>query len=306
MNKNLNTFFQRIINPLFAKLLSEDAKNVIEPKIIILAIASFVIHLIAILFVDLGIVEVADPSKLLTNPIAAIYTPFSFILIYEVYLLIYYLPKSITVYIGKQYEIMTLILIRRLFKDLADLQLTPDWFKVQGDLVFTYDLIATIVMFFLIWVFYSLNHQKEEKRSFMTELTPGTSQFVNLKKTIAVILVPIFLGISSYSLFTWAFHSYLSGTVAPEASVNLDGIFFDQFFTILILADVLLLLFSFLRTDRFSIVIRNSGFVISTILIKISFGTEGLMNNVLVVVAVLFGITMLWIHNKFDRLTYST
>ncbi len=291
---------------LFSKLLSEKAKAFIEPKIIILAIASFVIHLIAILLVDLELIEVSDPSNLFTNPIAAIYTPFSFILIYEVYLLIYYLPKSITVYIGKQYEIMTLILIRRLFKDLSGLELTPDWFKVRGDLVFTYDLIATVIMFFLIWVFYGLNPQKEEKKSPQFELAPGTSQFVRLKNAIATILVPIFIGIAFYSLFEWTYQNFFATGTTPDRISKLDGIFFDRFFTILILVDVLLLLISFLRTDRFSTVIRNSGFVISTILIKISFGTEGLLNNILVVVAVLFGVTMLWIHNKYERLPYSS
>ena len=52
----------------------------------------------------------------------------------------------------------------------------------------------------------------------------------------------------------------------------------------------------------FSKVIRNSGFIISTIMIKLSFGTEGILNIVLIVVSVLFGIVMLWIHNKYEKL----
>ena len=51
-------------------------------------------------------------DNLLTNPIAAIYTPFSFILVYEVFLVVYYLPRSISQYIRKQYEIITLIIVR--------------------------------------------------------------------------------------------------------------------------------------------------------------------------------------------------
>ncbi|MBC7494638.1 MAG: hypothetical protein H7221_06480, partial [Flavobacterium sp.] len=74
----------------------------------------------------------------------------------------------------------------------------------------------------------------------------------------------------------------------------------DEFFTVLILVEVLLLLFSFLLSDKFSKVIRNSGFIISTILIKLSFGTEGILNTILIVVAVSFGVIILWIHNKFE------
>lgn len=99
-------------------------------------------------------------SELLDNPISAIYTPFSFILIYEVYLLIYYLPKSFTTYITKQYEIITLIIIRKLFKDLAALELTSDWFEIKGDLQFTYDLLASLVLFILIYFFQNQGRKK--------------------------------------------------------------------------------------------------------------------------------------------------
>jgi hypothetical protein len=65
---------------------------------------------------------------------------------------------------------------------------------------------------------------------------------------------------------------------------------------------VLLLLFSFFLSDKFSKVIRNSGFIISTILIKLSFGTEGILNTILIVTAVLFGVIILAIHNKYEDL----
>jgi hypothetical protein len=127
-----------------------------------------------------------------------------------------------------------------------------------------------------------------------------------MKNFIAVLLVPVFVGMATYSLFTWVHRSFFTSEPSAASAPQLDGIFFDQFFTILILADVLLLLVSFLRSDRFSTVIRNSGFVISTILIKISFGTEGLLNNILVVVAVLFGVTILAIEKRYERLRVSS
>lgn len=263
-------------------------------------------HLGVIGLVEFGLVDINDPSNLFTNPIAALYTPFSFILIYEVYLLIYYLPKSITIYIGKQYEIITLILIRRIFKDLAALELTPDWFEVRSDLAFTYDIISTAILFFLIWVFYNLILKQQEARGAKASKFPGTSDFIRMKNVIATVLVPVFFFVALYSLFSWLDANVFSSTGSIDKIGKLDNIFFDSFFTILILSDVLLLLISFLRTDRFSIVIRNSGFIISTILIKLSFGTEGLLNNLLVIVAVLFGVTILAIHNLYYRLPYNS
>ena len=274
--------------------------------ILLIAIGSFLIHLILIMLNDFRVIELNDPSNLFKNPISAIYTPFSFILIYEVYLLIYYLPKSITVYIGKQYEIITLVLIRRIFKDLAHLQLTPDWFSVKGDLTFTYDLVATVILFFLIFVFYSLNPQKIDKGESKVELTGGTSLFIRLKNLIATLLVPVFALTAAYSLVEWVHRSFFQVAAIGEKMPGVDGIFFDRFFTILILADVLLLLITFLRTDRFSTVIRNSGFIVSTILIKLSFGTEGLLTSVLVVVAVGFGVTILAIQKQYDKHGFSS
>ena len=82
---------------------------------------------------------------------------------YEVYLLIYYLPKSISVYIAKQYEIITLIVIRRIFKDISGIELSSDWFEIKNDLQFTYDIITSLFLFGLILFFYKqMRYQKRK------------------------------------------------------------------------------------------------------------------------------------------------
>ena len=159
MTKNKKT-----VQFFYSKLLSEEVRKKSEGIIISVAIISFILHLLLVVLVNLNLLHVNEYSTLFTNPIAAIYTPFSFILIYEVYLLVFYLPKSTTIYIGKQYEIITLILIRGIFKDLANLEFTREWFRVNSDLKFTYDLIATLVLFFLIFIFYRLNDRKDEEQ----------------------------------------------------------------------------------------------------------------------------------------------
>ena len=65
--------------------------------------------------------------------------------------------------------------------------------------------------------------------------------------------------------------------------------------------DVVLLLLSFFYTDKFHKIIRNSGFVVSTILIRMSFGVSGLISTILIVVAVLFGLAIMLIHNKYEK-----
>lgn len=282
---------------LYDFLLSERTKKRVERVILIIAIVSFIVHLGLIFLGKFDLYVFPYESDLLNNPIAAIYTPFSFILIYEVYLLIYYLPKSISTYIIKQYEIITLIVIRRLFKDLSALELSSDWFQIKGDLQFTYDLIAALILFLLIWVF-----QKLSSRKYETTSSPKGSikRFIKYKQRIALVLVPVFFIIASYTLVDWLIQVLDSSGELPSLK-SINALFFDQFFTILILVDVVLLLLSFFYTDHFHKIIRNSGFVISTILIRLSFGVEGLMNDVTIILAVVFGVIIITIHNQYEK-----
>jgi len=286
-----------ILRNLYRTLLSERARERSEKGIIYLAILSFLIHLLLIFLTKWNILPLHG-KEMLESPISALYTPFSFILLYEVYLLVYYLPSSISTYIGKQYEIVTLIVIRRIFKDLSKLELTPDWFKTEYDLQFTYDIIATLLLFGLLWLFYRLKLRRSA--SIESETETGTQRFIRIKKTFSLLLVPILVGLSIYSFSDWLNDNVIHHAEEMEAIYDVNRVFFDDFFTLLILIDVLLLLFSFSHTDAFHTVIRNSGFTISTILIKISFGTTGLLNSVLVVSAVAFGVGILWLHGLYE------
>jgi hypothetical protein len=218
-----------------------------------------------------------------------------------VYLLVYYLPKSTTIYIGKQYEIITLIIIRRIFKDLTKLEINSNWFEVKANINFTLDIIATVILFYLIYIFYKLNRQNEINQA-ITQKNIELTKFITLKNIFAIALIPIFLVLSIYSLGHWIYESFFSLREIVDNIKDINKIFFEKFFTILILTEVLLLLFSFFLSDKFNRVIRNSGFIISTILIKLSFETEGIMNTVLIVTAVLFGVIVLAINNKYESL----
>jgi hypothetical protein len=288
----------RYLEKAFDTLLSERTKRQTERVILSIAILSFICHLGLILLVDLGVWSAK--SDLLDSPIAAIYTPFSFILIYEVYLLIFYLPKSITTYIGKQYEIITLIIIRRLFKDLANLKLSSNWFDLQDDLQFTYDLVASVILFFLIYLFYVQSLRRRQLLAPGGDAASGIQRFINLKKGVATLLVPVFFGTAVYLFLQWGLASMGITDPAGISFKNINSVFFDEFFTILIVVDVILLLASFYYSDQFHKVIRNSGFVISTILIRLSFSVEGALNTILIVAAIFFGWLMLLIHNKFE------
>ena len=301
MKKQIIMELSKISENLYQKLLSNKTKEKSEKVILWIALGSFIIHLIIIGLIYFDIISIDEPSNLLKNPIAAIYTPFSFILVYEVYLLIYFLPKSTSTYISKQYEIIALIIIRRLFKDLSELSLTPNWFNVKNDLQFTYDLVASVLLFYLIYLFQIQRTKFYKSIDNSKTQSSSISKFILAKKWIATALVPILLIIAVYSFLSWSIDVFQPSEINPISFKNINNIFFEQFFNILIIADVILLLFSFFHTDEFHKVIRNSGFIISTILIRISFSVSGIINNVLIISAILFGLLILLIHNKFEK-----
>jgi hypothetical protein len=167
-------------------------------------------------------------------------------------------------------------------------------------LQFTYDLIASLILFYLIYLF-----RKEGAKRFVPEVlshaeAEGVERFIKIKKTIASLLIPLIFVVSVYSFLNWLWITLGTHQGGGSAFRNINNVFFEHFFTILIVVDVVLLLFSFFHTDEFHKIIRNSGFIISTILIRLSFSVEGLLNTLLIVAAILFGLLMLVIYNKYE------
>ncbi len=288
-----------ILSKVFLALLSIEAKKSVEKVILIISIISFIIHLILIYLVKYQLIDFITDTSLFKSPIAAIYTPFSFILIYEVYLLVYYIPKSVTTYVSKQYEIITLIVIRRIFKDLSNLELSQDWLNIKSDRQFTYDIILSVVIFYLIYLFKNniliLVNGKTMNRKVRFD------SFIELKKSVAVFLVPALIIMAAYNLFKWSNSLFNQFPTSYMNFKNINNVFFEDFFTLLIVVDVLLLLISFFYSDSFQKVMRNSGFIISTILIRLSFSTEGIVNNLLILSSIIFGLLILLIHNQFEK-----
>tara|TARA_A100001234_G_scaffold221508_1_gene237994 strand:+ start:3913 stop:4794 length:882 start_codon:yes stop_codon:yes gene_type:complete len=287
--------FDRFENLIFNFFLSEKSKKIVEKSILYISIIGFLIHLLLIYLTKSSLITIKDHYGLFNNPIAAIYTPFSFILIYEIYQLIYYLPRSISTYISKQYEIITLIIIRRIFKDISDLNLSQNIITSSINEYFFIDLLASIILFLLIFLFRLSSRKK------INDIIDNINlmRFIRIKKWISSILVPLIIVLAISHLFIW-FSEYLSNdSISDIKSIN--TIFFDELFQILILVDVFLLLFSFFNSDLFHNIMRNSAFIISTILIRVSFMTEGLNNVILIILSVLFGLTIQLIYNECEK-----
>ncbi|MDG2153443.1 MAG: hypothetical protein P8K10_05875 [Crocinitomicaceae bacterium] len=289
------TRWQDWIELTFSRVFSDKNKNAIERFTINVSIFGFIIHLLLILGKKYDVFHSRIDNILLTDPISAIYTPFSIILIYEIYLLIHYLPRSFTTSVSKQFEIISLIVIRRIFADIPHIEITASWLNSPSNLQLIYDLIGILILFFLIFLF-----NKSRNKIMPSRLTNNLRRFVNSKRAISLVLLPVLALTSAYTLISWIHMQFFSPSVIN--SFELNAIFYNEFFTILILADVFILLLSFQYTERYSQLIRNTGFVICTILIRLSFSTNGLTNIALIVSSVIFGLLVLRIYQATEHL----
>ena len=284
------------IDSLYEKVFSDQMQKKFESFILFAATIGFIIHLSLIGFNYFKILDFGSfEGTLLTNPISAIYTPFSFILVYEIYLLLLYLPRSFSTSISKQFEIVSLIVIRKIFKDIPSMDFSENWFNSHINLELLINLIGVLIIFYLIFLF-KLN----KKRAPIKTSEINLKSFIRSKKIVSLILCLILLFSSVNTFSNWIYDLTLSYQNYDIVLKDVDDLFFNDFFTYLILTDVVILLISFKFTMGFSKVLRNTGFIISTILLRLSFSASEFFDIILILISVTFALMILKIYNATE------
>jgi len=278
---------------------AEQSKRRLEQLIVWLAASGFLLHLLLIALARTVPSLNAGPlAELDRNFLHAVYTPFSFILFYEVLLLVFALPKSHTSSIGKQYEIVSLIVIRRVFKDIGEFRDPMTWLNQTNEaLMVMTDMLAALLMFVLVTAFHRVSltvvHTAPDEK---------LKKFVAIKKSIAVLLCVVLLLLAAYNLMQWS--AGVFGFTIPFAgeAKDLDFFFFPRFFEFMIFTDVFLLIVSIPFYERYEYVIRNAGFVISTVLLRFSLSTPKPFDLAVGLVAMVYGLSVLGVFSYFTRI----
>ena len=231
------------------------------------------------------------------NFLHAIYTPFTFILFFEVLLLVVALPTSHTSSVGKQYQIISLIVVRRVFKDIGQLPDLESW-ATQPDAVQTvlFDMSGAVLMFFLVTLFTTL-------RAWVTKVPAhrNLANFIRLKKILALLLLGVLVLSAVTNLVTWMTSVFQEGSAMGSGEKDLDRFFFPEFFEFMIFVDVFLLIVSIAYYERYEFVFRNAGFVISTVLLRCSLASPKPYDILLALVAMAYGLIVLAIFAMFTR-----
>ncbi len=269
-------------------MFSEKFKKRIEIFATYAGISLFVIHFLIIQIIDFGYLPIAYfPENLFGNPFASLFTPFSILLVYEVYLLIYYLRESYTKSVSKQIEIMALILLRNSFKDIG--KLMQGHTKLLNSELLK-DLIGFVFLLLLLWAFHALKKDRKGPKYKLSD------EFVLLKKRLSIGLFWIFIGLAVFSFGDW-FFELINHSKTPILQ-DPSHIFYSEFFTLLTFVDVLLLLSSARNLGNTILVIRNSGYVLATLLMRISFSLETWERILAVLMGASIAAFMLWISER--------
>ncbi|MBM4012640.1 MAG: hypothetical protein FJ286_14915 [Planctomycetes bacterium] len=229
------------------------------------------------------------------SPLHAVYTPFSVILFYEVVLLVFALTASHTGEIAKQYQIVSLIVVRRVFKDIGGFSDLENWLAepeaVRAVLI---DMAGAVLMFLIVTAFAWLRHVTPK-----TPIRHDLEGFVQLKKAVAVLLLVVLVGLATLNLASWL--GLVDGLPAVIATppADVDLFFFPRFFEFMIFTDVFLLIVSLAYYDRYEYVFRNAGFVISTVLLRVSLSTPKPYDLLLALTAMLYGLAVLGVFACF-------
>ncbi|MBK11093.1 MAG: hypothetical protein CMB44_00825, partial [Euryarchaeota archaeon] len=108
--------------------MGDSTEEAVRRGTIVLAVVGFLAHSGIWALYTTGRISIeGDAVELVSSPLSSLYTPFSILLVYEVYQLIRTIPESFSSSVGKQYEIATLLIVRDILKRLSEIEGASGW-----------------------------------------------------------------------------------------------------------------------------------------------------------------------------------
>ncbi len=212
----------------------------------------------------------------------AVQVAFYLLLAYEVAGLVFGLARSVANAAGKQLEIFSLILLRQSFEVFGELHEPLAWPEMREVVLqMLSDAGGALALFVILGLYYRL----QRHRPFTSDLKDRRS-FIGAKKALALGLLLVFFALGARSLV---------GALAGLA----DHLFFEPFYTLLVFADILVVLVSLRYSSNYQVVFRNSGLAVSTVLLRIALAAPPFANALLGLAAALFALALTLAYNAF-------
>jgi len=244
-----------------------------------------VVFLISLALIELKRLDLLSPQLsaiVPANHFQAINLGFILLLALEVTDLVFALPASVSRSVGKQIEVLSLILLRNAFKELSHYDYpTEITHNIVGVLDIACDAGAAIFLFVVLGIFYRLQpwpYQMPEQDKL---------EFIALKKCVSLFIFLIFAVIVGFFLFS------------PGQKWDVGGVF-ESFYTCLIFSDILIVLVSLRYLPVYHALFRNSAYAVATLLIRLALVAPAFYNAGISVLAALLVLAIALSYSKFS------
>jgi hypothetical protein len=219
-----------------------------------------------------------------SDPFQAVILAFCLVLGVEVIELIIAISDSVSLAVGKQLEIMGLLLLRETFTDISLLGAHIDPVSASSTLLqIACTAVAGLVLFIIRGLFVRFRFYQENK---------DVRRYINAKKSVSLLLFCVLLTAGVYDAYTIVI-------------LNEHSTFFSNFYTSLIFADILLVLGSQYYMPGFHAIFRNSGYAVGTLLMRLSFGSPHYLGAALCVFAGIYILALTWAASYFSPEDFS-
>jgi hypothetical protein len=235
---------------------------------------------------SLGWLPASLAATVSPNRFDAVTQTFTLVLVLEVVDLVFSLPRSTSKSVGKQFEILALILLRNAFKELTNLPV-PIEVTHHTDVIIRLGLNGAGALA----VFVLLGAYKYAQRCAPRHWAPAIlAKFITAKKLVALLVLGAFLFMGLYDALL-----LLRGE--PTFDV------FHDFYTLLIFTDILIVLIAQRYMPEFHAIFRNSGFALSTLFIRMALTADTVLSVIMGVSAMVFAVCLTYASNRFYALT---
>jgi hypothetical protein len=237
----------------------------------------FAADVIAIELARRGLLPADVAARLPRNHFRAVELAFYLLLAWEVVGLVFALARSVSAAAGKQLEIFSLILLRHSFEEFGHLDEPVTWEGAREAVVrMIANGFGALAIFVVLGFYYAA-----QRHAPLSADARDTRGFVAAKKVLALVLVGVFALLAGRMLFLG------------------HGEFFESFYTVLVFADVLVVLVSLRYSSSYAVVFRNSGLAVATVLLRLALSAPAFYNAALGLAAAAFALGLTLAANRF-------
>lgn len=274
----LTRFLQKHVTPTYDFLdrhyEGEPARRVLTAVVVLLFVGG-------ILAAELMRQGIGFPQREVTH-FVAVELVFTWLLAVEVVGLVMGIVGSVANAMGKQIEILSLILLRDAFKQFTHFSEPIGWAQVEPYILqILADIGGGLILFVILGIYYRIQRHRP-----ITSDPAARDSFIAVKKLVALTMLVVFVlvGLGDVVRLLMGLETY------P---------FFETFYTILIFSDIFVVLISLRYTSTYAVVFRNSGYTLTTVLIRLTLTAPRYLDVALGVAAGILALGLSWAYHFF-------